>query len=60
MTYVSLLNSKDVVDRHALRIIHKFDKQCDVLIEGRVSSLCDNNLPYGKHRFKKIALSLIH
>lgn len=33
MTYVALLYSKHVVDRHALRLIHKFDKHCHVLIE---------------------------
>lgn len=59
MTYVAQLNSKHVVDRHALRLIHKFDKHCHVLTEEKRVGFVNNNPPYGI-RFSKnnIALSL--
>lgn len=59
MTYVAQLNSKHVVDRHALRLIHKFVKHCHVLTEEKRVGFVNNNPPYGI-RFSKnnIALSL--
>lgn len=59
MTYVALLNSKHVVDRHALRLIHKFDKHCHVLTEEKRVGFVNNNPPYGIRFLKNnIALSL--
>lgn len=57
MTYMALLNSENVVDRHALRLIHKFDKHCHVLIEGRVIT---NYHMVNIALKNEIALSVIH